>query len=48
MSPATVLMKLHETNGQIEHLRILLLCVFSPFDAWDRLHHLIVALPEPS
>ena len=51
MSPATVLMKLHETNGQIEHLKILLLvtlCVFFPFDAWDRLHHLIVALPDPS
>ena len=45
MSPATVLMKRHETNGQIEHLKILLLVIF---DAWDRLHHLIEALPEPS
>ena len=50
MSPATVLMKLHEINCQTEHLKILLLVTlcFFPFDAWDRLHHLIVALPEPS
>ena len=51
MSPATVLMKLSETNCQIEHLKILLLvtlCFFFPFDSWGRLHHLIVALPGPS
>ena len=35
--------------GQIEHLKILLLVtlLLFPFDAWDRICHLIVALLEP-